>query len=240
MAHRATTLILAVTLAAAGTFGAVWTGAAPAVRAAAEQQGADGSFTADQASDGWSVYGVQCEECHGPALEGMVHAPPLNGVEFLELWAGRTTDELFTYLRDEMPPGQAGALSDQAYVGLVAYLLEANGAVPGDRTLTLDAGVMIGDAADIEEARRAAGAGERPRRRSTRFVNREVPHDADPGDRRAAGGSAAGRLADVAPDPQQPRLQPARSGDARERRRSEARLVARDPVGQPPDDAARA
>ena len=180
MAHRATPLILAVTLAAAGAFGAVRTGAAPAVRAAAGQQGADGAFTAEQASDGWSVYGVQCEQCHGVGLEGMVHAPPLNGVEFLELWAGRTTDELFTYLRDEMPPGQAGALSDQAYVGLVAYMLEANGAVPGDRTLTPDAGVMIGDAADISEARRAAGAGERPRRRSTRFVNREVPHDLAP------------------------------------------------------------
>ena len=46
-------------------------------------------------------------------------------------------------------------------MGLVAYMLEANGAVPGDRTLAADAGVPIGDAADVEEARRAAGAGER-------------------------------------------------------------------------------
>ena len=147
---------------------------------AAQAPAADGAFTRDQAADGWSVYGVQCEQCHGPGLEGMVHAPPLLGVEFLNSWAGRTTDELFTYLRDEMPPGQAGALSDRAYVGLVAYLLEVNGAVPGERTLTADAAVTIGDAADIEEARRAAGAGERPRRRSTRFVNQVVPHDMSP------------------------------------------------------------
>ena len=144
------------------------------------RRGGDGAFTRDQAADGWSVYGVQCEQCHGPGLEGMVHAPPLIGVDFLNGWAGRTTDELFAYLRDEMPPGQAGALSDRSYVGLVAYMLEANGAVPGDRTLTADAGVPIGDAADIEEARRAAGAGERPRRRSTRFVNQVVPHDLSP------------------------------------------------------------
>ena len=84
-----------------------------------------------------------------------MHAPPLSGVEFLNGWAGRTTDELFAYVRDEMPPGQAGALSDQSYVALVAYLLESNGAMPGDRTLTADAAVMIGDAADISEARRA-------------------------------------------------------------------------------------
>ena len=112
----------------------------PGVVEAAQAPGADGAFTMDQAADGWSVYGVQCEQCHGPGLEGMVHAPPLLGVDFLNGWAGRTTDELFAYLRDEMPPGQAGALSDRAYVGLVAYLLEANGAVPGERTLMADAG----------------------------------------------------------------------------------------------------
>ena len=165
-----------VTLVAAATFTPGWAGAPEIVLHAEQQPGADGSFTSDQASGGWFVYGVQCEECHGPALEGMVHAPPLAGVEFLNSWAGRTTDELFAYLSDEMPPGQAGTLSDQAYVGLVAYLLESNGAVPGEATLTADAGVTIGDAADITEARRAAQAGERPRRRSTRFVNQEVPH----------------------------------------------------------------
>ena len=141
---------------------------------------ADGAFTLDQASDGWSVYGVQCGQCHGVNLEGMVHAPPLSGVEFLNSWLGQTTDDMFAYLRDEMPPGQAGVISDQAYIDLVAYLLEANGAVPGDRVLTTDAGVPIGDAADMEEARRAAGAGERPRRRSSRFINQVVPHELSP------------------------------------------------------------
>ena len=31
-------------------------------------------------------------------------------------------------MRDEMPPGQAGTLSDQSYLALVAYLIESNGA----------------------------------------------------------------------------------------------------------------
>ena len=148
--------------------------------AGAQAPGADGAFTIDQAADGWSVYGVQCGQCHGPNLEGMIHAPPLSGVAFLNSWLGQTTDDMFAYLRDEMPPGQAGVISDQAYIDLVAYLLEANGAVPGDRTLTVDAGVPIGDAADMEEARRAAGAGERPRRRSSRFINQVVPHELSP------------------------------------------------------------
>ena len=155
--------------------------ASPGVIVAAAQPAvADGAFTTDQAASGWSAYGVQCQECHGAALQGMVHAPPLSGVEFLDSWVGQTTDALFAYLRDEMPPGQAGSLSDQSYLDLVAYLLESNGAVPGERTLTADAGVMIGDAADISDARRAAQAGERVRRRSSRFVNQEVPHELSP------------------------------------------------------------
>ena len=148
--------------------------------ATAQAPVADGAFTADQASSGWSVYGVQCGQCHGPNLEGMIHAPPLSGVDFLNSWLGQTTDDMFAYLRDEMPPGQAGVISDRAYIDLVAYLLESNGAVPGERTLMADAGVPIGDAADMEEARRAAGAGERPRRRSSRFMNQVVPHELSP------------------------------------------------------------
>ena len=155
------------------------TGAPGVVVAAAQPPATDGAFTTDQAASGWSVYGVQCQECHGPALAGM-EAPPLSGVDFLNSWAGQTTDELFAYLRDEMPPGQAGSLSDSSYVDLVAYLLESNGAVPGERTLTAAAGVTIGDAADISEARRAAQAGERLRRRSSRFVNQEVSHELTP------------------------------------------------------------
>ena len=155
------------------------TGTPGVVVAAAQPPATDGAFTTDQAASGWSVYGVQCQECHGPALEGM-EAPPLSGVDFLNSWAGQTTDELFAYLRDEMPPGLAGSLSDSSYVDLVAYLLESNGAVPGERTLTAAAGVTIGDTADISEARRAAQAGERLRRRSSRFVNQEVSHELTP------------------------------------------------------------
>ena len=52
--------------------------------------------------------------------------------------------------------------------------------MPGERTLTANAEVTIGDAADISEVRRAERAGERLRRRSSRFVNREVPHELTP------------------------------------------------------------
>ena len=78
------------------------------------------------------------------------------------------------------PRGRPARSAISPYVDLVAYLLESNGAVPGERTLAADAAVTIGAAADIAEARRAAGAGERPRRRSSRFVNQQVPHRLTP------------------------------------------------------------
>ena len=160
-----------------------WTGGpsvAPVVAVeAAQAPAAGGGFTAEQAAAGWTVYARQCGECHGAGLDG-AEAPALRGVDFLNGWAGQTTDELFEYVRDAMPPGLGGSLGDSVYLDLVAYILDANGARPGDALLTADAGVTIGDAADIAEARRAAREGERPRRRPARFVNREVPHDLTP------------------------------------------------------------
>ena len=145
---------------------------------AAQPPSADGGFTVDQAARGWSLYGVQCEECHGTELEGIAHAPPLVGVEFMNGWAGQTTDALVAYLRDTMPPGQAGALSDQAYVELVAFLLESNGAAPGARTLTATSGVMIGDAADVERAQETLPLS--IRRHAARWVNQALPHALTP------------------------------------------------------------
>ncbi len=139
----------------------------------AEQPASDGGFAVEQVSAGRAVYARRCGECHGPRLDGS-EAPALRGVDFLNGWTGRTTDELFAYVRDEMPPGLGASLSDQVYLNLVAYILDANGARSDDVPLTADAAVMIGDATDVVGARRAVRAGETPQRRSSRFVNREV------------------------------------------------------------------
>ncbi len=171
--------VAVVRAAAAGAIALAGSVGGPGAVVAGAQPVPDGGFTADQAAAGWASYGRQCGECHGQGLFG-AEAPALRGVDFLNGWAGQTTDELFAYVRDEMPPGLGGSLGDEVYLGLVAYILDMNGARPGDAPLTADAAVMIGDAADIAEAERAAREGDRPRRRSTRFVNREVPHDLTP------------------------------------------------------------
>ena len=106
---------------------------------------------------------------------------PLRGVDFLNGWAGQTTDELFAYVRDEMPPG-LGRIARQTGSTWTSSRTSSMRTAPrpGDAPLTADAAVAIGDAANVDEARRAADAGEPPRRRPTRFVNREVPHELTP------------------------------------------------------------
>ena len=61
---------------------------------------------------GKRVYRETCARCHGPTLQGGVHAPTLTGTSFTSVWGSRSDDELFEYIRGEMPPGQGGMLRD--------------------------------------------------------------------------------------------------------------------------------
>jgi len=66
-------------------------------------------------------------------------------------WGERTAGALVTYLQSNMPPGGAG-LPSNAYVELVAYMLDANGARAGNQVLTPVSGAAIGDVASGERA----------------------------------------------------------------------------------------
>ncbi len=83
--------------------------------------------SAEQPADGRAVYQQACAECHGPRLQGGAHGPALSGLAFTSVWGERSADELFEYLRSEMPPGQAGSLGDAAYRSIVALILETDG-----------------------------------------------------------------------------------------------------------------
>ncbi len=98
---------------------------------------------------GERVYREACAQCHGPSLRGGAHAPALTGTSFTSVWGSRSDDELFEYIRQEMPPGQGGTLRDAEYREIVALLRSddevaaappaaANGGVasiPGGRTM---------------------------------------------------------------------------------------------------------
>ena len=159
--------------------------AAVGIVAAAQQPAGGGVFSDAQAAGGRAVYAQACAECHGATLRGGAHGPELAGVGFLSVWSTRTTRELLDYIRRDMPPGQGGALGDEAYLNIVALILQANGRTAGPEALRADSAVTIGAAPPAggeqapQRARTQASRSENPEagapaRRTSRFGNKAV------------------------------------------------------------------
>ncbi len=91
--------------------------------------------TMQQAEAGRSVYQARCSGCHAPDLGGN-EAPQLAGSNFITAWGSRTAHELTAYIQSSMPPGNAGSLGEEVSVNLAAFILAANGAMPGTQALT--------------------------------------------------------------------------------------------------------
>lgn len=109
------------------------------------------SFTAEQAAAGQTAYNANCAQCHGRQLEGP-EAPGLAGVDVMQNWD--TAGGLYDFISVAMPPSAPGLLGEETYVNIVAYIMEFNGAVPGDTPLTTDREYAVSLAAET-----AAGAG---------------------------------------------------------------------------------
>jgi alcohol dehydrogenase (cytochrome c) len=121
----------------------------------AQQRGAQqrpaGPYMAEQALAGRAAYQANCASCHAPDLSGR-EGPQLAGANFMSQWGDKTTGDLIGFMRATMPPGAGGSLPDQTYTNLAAFILDANGARPGDRTLTTEAGVSIRGVASGQRA----------------------------------------------------------------------------------------
>ncbi len=85
----------------------------------------DGVYTTAQAERGAKNINA-CTVCHGENLRGGAGAPAIAGNDFLFGWNAKTAGELFTYIRQEMPPGQAGAFSEEEYAEILAAMLRAS------------------------------------------------------------------------------------------------------------------
>ena len=92
-------------------------------------------FTAKQATSGKAVYVKECASCHMPDLSGENEMPALAGAPFKAMWGTRTTKELFDYMSEAMPYGRP-SLSAEEYTSILAYILQSNGAVAGERELS--------------------------------------------------------------------------------------------------------
>lgn len=116
------------------------TAAAATVTATAQTPGeaATPAFTADQATQGLSLYKTNCASCHGDNLNDGQFAPALKGATFSENWGGHKVDELYSRVTTTMPPDQAGVMKPDEYASVIAMILQSNGAVAGAAPLPAD------------------------------------------------------------------------------------------------------
>jgi len=101
-----------------------------------------GVFSAAQTETGLAVYQRSCAACHGANLQGAGGTAPLRGAAFMSGWRGRSLAELFALIRDTMPMGAGGSLSDTDYLAVTAYLLEQNGYPAGEQSLDHDEALL--------------------------------------------------------------------------------------------------
>ena len=106
------------------------------VVALAQQPAPATVFTAQQAAAGRTAYETNCASCHQVDLGGSNEAPQLAGASFIGQWGERPVSDLAAYITKAMPPDNPGGAGQPANTNIVAYILQANGAVPGTQPLT--------------------------------------------------------------------------------------------------------
>ncbi|QMV02122.1 hypothetical protein GHV40_11815 [Devosia sp. D6-9] len=107
-------------------------------------------FTAEQAAAGQTAYNSNCAQCHGRQLEGP-EAPGLAGSDVMQNW--NTAGGIYDFISVAMPPSAPGQLGEETYLNIVAYIMQFNGAAPGDAALTPDTMAAVSLSAET-----AAGA----------------------------------------------------------------------------------
>ena len=107
-------------------------------------------FTAEQAATGQASYQASCAGCHQNDLSGSGTAVPLAGAGFMGIWRAQSVDTLVGSIQATMPPANPGGLGDGAYVNIVAFILQANGAVAGNQPLMASLTNAIGTVATGE------------------------------------------------------------------------------------------
>jgi alcohol dehydrogenase (cytochrome c) len=130
--------------------------AAGVMRVAGQQQAPAAPFTAAQAEAGGAAYQANCASCHGANLDGL---PPLSGAAFMGSWSTRTTRDLIGLISTTMPTDRPGALPQQTYVEIAAYIMQFNGRPAGTQPLTATTEALIGGGATQQAGGSQAAAG---------------------------------------------------------------------------------
>jgi hypothetical protein len=126
-------------------------------------------FTSEQALAGRAAYEKSCGRCHTltlmgrqgnpderPAVSSLSEAdrkfiadyndrvPPLAGKAFLQRWGDKTAAQLVARFQEaKFSFKQAGLTDDKDIVRITAYVLQVNGAKPGDKPLTRETAAVV-------------------------------------------------------------------------------------------------
>ena len=99
-------------------------------------------FTTEQAAAGKAAYAKNCASCHLPDLSGSNEIPALAGKPFKDSWGPRTTKDLLDYMSAAMPYG-GPSLTPDAYLSILSYILQVNGAAAGPHALASSTAVRM-------------------------------------------------------------------------------------------------
>jgi len=96
-----------------------------------------GYYTQQQAAAGQQIFTQHCTKCHGSKLQGQ-SGPPLAGAKFksnLE-FSKISAQQLFTFIKTQMPYDAPASLSKKQYLQALAYILSKNGYPQGATPLS--------------------------------------------------------------------------------------------------------
>ena len=102
----------------------------------------DKVYTSEQAALGKTEFDMVCAGCHGSDLSGRDgggQGPELAGPAFRKKWDLQSVNQLYTEIKTRMPRNQPGTLTAEAYVNVVAYVLESNKFPAGEEALVANA-----------------------------------------------------------------------------------------------------
>jgi len=126
--------------------------AAGALSRAQESKIWSGVYTPEQADQGKTLFEANCSSCHKSDLSGD-RGPALTGNTFFSSWEAGSVNKLYTKIKETMPRNRGNSLSEENYLAIVAYILQANAFPPGKGDVELSADVLE----DIQIARNGEG-----------------------------------------------------------------------------------
>ena len=157
---------------------------AVSVGAQATKSAKDGIYASAQAERGRAAFENSCSGCHGPDLAG-VTGPELAGERFMSRWDFQTVNQLYREIKTRMPRSNPATLTDDTYLDIVTYILQANSLPPGRDELKADADLPTGTLAQVVGCLMPASGDTWTLTNATAPIRTDSP-DASKGSQRAA------------------------------------------------------